>query len=240
MTSLKVPLPLFRSICAAPRPVRYTSAQPSLSMSPTAAPIPYPVATMPLRSVTSVKWSRPAPDRSLRKRRLRGRASPAGRTAPKRTALHREQIEIAVVVVVEERASRPDHLRQQQLSGRAVDVNEVEPDFGSPVGEGRCGPTRVLRGDCGHAGTGDKHARGVPSGLPTTRLQTSIDSPYQPPSTARAYGLLGGGAMDGVVLGPGHAAGLPRLIAAEVHREPARQVAAVGPATPRRSRPAAT
>ena len=41
-----------------------------------------------------------------------------------RAALHGEQIEIAVVVVVEQRAAGSDDLGQQQLTGRAVHMIE--------------------------------------------------------------------------------------------------------------------
>jgi len=40
--------------------------------------------------------------------------------------LHEKHIEIAVIVIVEQRSAAADHFRQQQLALRAVEVSEVE------------------------------------------------------------------------------------------------------------------
>ena len=77
--------------------------------------------------------------------RLRDRCDTSGsagrvralRTRSKRGALHREQIEVAVVVEVEQRPAGADDLRQQQLTSGAVDVDEVDARLRGDVDERR-------------------------------------------------------------------------------------------------------
>ena len=101
---------------------------------------------MPLAFVTSVNRSVRVPSaltvRSLRKSRLPesfDRRVPAPGPEPIARALHRKEIEVAVVVVVEERSAGSDHFRQQQFTFGAIDVHEVETGLRRHIAERRCG-----------------------------------------------------------------------------------------------------
>jgi len=53
--------------------------------------------------------------------------------------LNGKDIQIAVVVVVEERSAGSDHFRQQQTTFGAVDMHEVETGLRRHIAERRCG-----------------------------------------------------------------------------------------------------
>ena len=104
---------------------------------------------MPLRSVTSVNRSARVAVRATAIVAIEAGcradgpcASPAG-PGLSVDALDDEDVEVAVVVEVEERAAAADHFRQEQLTTRAVDVDEVEAGVAGLVDEERA---RLLRG----------------------------------------------------------------------------------------------
>ena len=100
---------------------------------------------MPLAFVTSVNRSVRVPSaltvRSLRKSRLRETLSvfPSRPGAREPRALHGKEIQVAVVVVVEERSAGSDHFRQQQSTFGAIDVHEVETGLRRHIAERRRG-----------------------------------------------------------------------------------------------------
>jgi hypothetical protein len=55
---------------------------------------------------------------------------PCGSSLPESPALHQEDVEIPVVVVVEQRDARAHHLGHVVVAGRAVDVREREARLG--------------------------------------------------------------------------------------------------------------
>ena len=104
--------------------------------------MPYPVASIPLCSVTSVNCSR-APSSTdlqivsvqpIRERQPGGRRE-QGLARSERLALNQIDIQVAVVVVVEHRDARPYSLGLIELAGHPVEVDEPEAGRLGPVGE---------------------------------------------------------------------------------------------------------
>ena len=99
---------------------------------------------MPLAAVTSVKRRSPAlelvaVEPGAQRQRLLGREDRVLDLAvgPEHRALHQEDVEIAVVVVVEERAAGAHHLGVVEPAGHAVEVMKRDADLVGDVGERR-------------------------------------------------------------------------------------------------------
>ena len=118
---------------------------------------------MPAGRVTSVKRSvrRPSGDtvRSLRNRRQVGRPRFRLRRG---AALDEEDVEVAVVVVVEQRDAGAHHLGQVVLAGRAVDVREHEARRGGRLDEERFGGRRRRRRTAANRAQRDRGRRRRP------------------------------------------------------------------------------
>jgi hypothetical protein len=62
-------------------------------------------------------------------------AARRGRPRAERLPLHQIHVEVAVLVVVEERHARADHLGHVELTRHAVDVHEVEAGVRGAIDE---------------------------------------------------------------------------------------------------------
>ena len=96
---------------------------------------------MPLCAVTSVKCRRRVPSgldaqivpvQTIGQRRAAARRR---RARAERLALHEIHVEVAVLVVVEERDAGADHLGHVELARHAVDVDEVEAGVRGAIDE---------------------------------------------------------------------------------------------------------
>ncbi len=98
---------------------------------------------MPLAAVTSVKCSVRVP--SARDNQIVAIQPVVGLPPVEPAALHQVDVEIAVVVVVEERHTRAENLRHVELTRHAIDVDEVDTGLGGAIDKPLCLRCRRVR-----------------------------------------------------------------------------------------------